>query len=98
LSRTGEERYRKLILLKLSEHAYWGGRHTSEDTVFRGFPPRDHKRIEKEYRKLVREGYFIRKPKADGVHVSLNPGMRNVIEVIIAGGGDGGSRRGSSVA
>lgn len=83
LSRTGGERYRKLILLKLYEHGYWGGRHTSEENIVKGFPPGDYKQIEKTFHSLKRQGFFILTPKPDGLHVSLNPRMRISVEATI---------------
>ena len=78
-----EKQYRKLILRKLLEHGYVGGRHTSEDNIAKGFPPAHHKSILEAYRQLKREVFFILKPKPDGVHISLNPRMLSQIRAAI---------------
>jgi hypothetical protein len=63
------------ILEKLMHKKYIGGRHTSEDTVIKGFPKHKRGNVKKALKELIKEGYVIPKPTSYGLEVSINPRM-----------------------
>ncbi|MDD5337653.1 MAG: hypothetical protein PHS02_04175 [Candidatus ainarchaeum sp.] len=78
----GEE-VRKVLLRKLAKHGYWGGRHTAYDGLHHGFPKHLAKEVKEAADELMKEGILIAKPTSYGLHVSLNPKMKEAIEKII---------------
>jgi len=65
--------YRQFILEKMLRHGWVGGKHTHEDNIPKGAPPRECKPIKKEIKQLSKEGFFLTHPTPDGRHLSLNP-------------------------
>lgn len=61
------------ILRKMLRLEYIGGRHTSMKNLPKGFPKSDRNRVIKIAQRMIKEGYFIVKPKRDSMHVSLDP-------------------------
>lgn len=59
------------IWVKILNHHYVGGKHTHIDNIAKGKPQEDKKMIESVLHKLCKEGHFIKKPKSDGIHISL---------------------------
>jgi hypothetical protein len=51
--------YRKLLLIKLFEHGYIGGRHTAVENLARGFPKHDRGMIARVVKELIREGLIF---------------------------------------
>ena len=70
-----EKEIRQAILRKMLYHDYIGGKHTSYENLPKGFPKGIKKDVEKVIDKLMKEGYFIIKPKPDSIHLSLEPKM-----------------------
>ena len=76
------------ILYKLSLHGYYGGRHTAEENLYRGFKPQHlgaqgHKRLSKIIKDLIKEGILVKKPTSYGLHMRLNPSRTKEIEEYI---------------
>ena len=71
------------VIRHLVEKKCYGNKHVPEERVFKNFIrnlTKDDKRVlEKEYRKLLNEGYIYRMKKRTGSgedwHISLNPHM-----------------------
>lgn len=61
------------ILRKMLRHEYIGGRHTSIKNLPKGFPKSDRNQVMDVAQRMVKEGYFIVRPKPDSLHVSLDP-------------------------
>jgi len=72
-----------LILDKLSRHTYWGGRHTAFENLQKGVPSHLKNEMKEAGRELLKEGYLIAKPTFYGLHVSLNPRRKDVINEFI---------------
>ncbi|HID27390.1 MAG TPA: hypothetical protein EYP22_06155 [Methanosarcinales archaeon] len=68
------------ILEKLIRNKYIGGKHTSEDNVCKGFPKHEIKKVRKELKKLIKQGYVISKPTSYGLEMSINPKMLKEIK------------------
>lgn len=68
---------------KLAKHGYWGGRHTAFDNLHKGFPKHIGNDIKDIAKELIKENMLIQKPTSYGLHVSLNPKMKEIIEEII---------------
>lgn len=78
-----EEEMKRALLRKLAKHGYWGGRHTAFDNLHKGFPKHLGKEIKDIAEDLIKHNLLIPKPTGYGLHVSLNPKMKNEIEKII---------------
>ncbi len=74
---------KKVLLRKLAKHGYWGGRHTSFDNLHKGFPKHLGREIKIIAEELIKDNILIPKPTSYGLHVSLNPQMKLIIEEII---------------
>ena len=72
---TTEREAESFILLKALSKGYVGGKHTNRRNISKGAPPKDHKFIDDVLDKLIKKGWFIQKPKSDGIHISLSPRM-----------------------
>ena len=72
--------YRKLLLMKLLEHGYIGGRHTAIENLAKGFPKHDRGSIAKVVKELIKDGLIVPKPTSYGLHVSLNAARMREIE------------------
>jgi hypothetical protein len=70
-----EKVIRHTILRKLLRLGYIGGKHTSLDNVPKGFPRSERKNVLKVAQKMIKEGYFVVKPKPDSLHISLDPSL-----------------------
>lgn len=68
-----DEQIRQTLLRKMLYQGFIGGKHTSYENLPKGFPRGIKKQIEKIVDKLIKEGYFIVKPKPDSLHLSLDP-------------------------
>ena len=77
----------KIVLLrKLAKHGYWGGRHTAFDNLHKGFPKHLGKEIKEAADELIKENILIQKPTSYGLHISINPRMKDVVEKLIGCG------------
>ncbi|VVC04206.1 Uncharacterised protein [Candidatus Bilamarchaeum dharawalense] len=74
---------RTAVLRKLAKHGYWGNRHTAFENLHKGFPSHFGNEVKKTATKLIKENFLIPKPTSYGLHVSLNPRMKEIIEKII---------------
>lgn len=70
-----DKQMRQAILRKMLYHDFIGAKHTSIENLPKGLPRDAHKRATKIVAQLMKEGYFILKPKPDALHVSLEPKM-----------------------
>lgn len=68
-----DEDIKRTILRKMLRHGYIGGKHTSIKNLPKGFPKSERNRVMQIAKRMLKEGYFIPRPKPDGLHVSLNP-------------------------
>lgn len=68
-----EKKIRQTLFRKMLYQGYIGGKHTSVENLPKGFPKDLRKKVQKIIQDLIKEGYFIVKPKPDSWHVSLNP-------------------------
>lgn len=75
-----DEEIKHTVLRKMLYHGYIGGKHTSIENLPKGFPKDLRKRVSKIIEKMIKEGYFILKPKPDSLHVSLEPKMLQLIK------------------
>ena len=75
-----------VLLRKLTKHGYWGDKHTAFDNLHKGFPSHLGREVKKVAEKLIKENILIPKPTSYGLHVSLNPRMKGIIERIIGTG------------
>lgn len=73
----------RALLRKLAKHGYWAGRHTSFDNLHKGFPKHLANNVKEVARDLIKRNILIPKPTSYGLHVSLNPRMKDLIEEII---------------
>ena len=80
---TEDDKIRRTLLRKMFYHEFIGAKHTSIDNLPKSFPGDKKKKIMKVVYTLIKEGYFILKPKPDSLHVSLNPKMLKKIRDII---------------
>ena len=83
-----DDQIKARILYKLSLHGYFGGRHTAEENLYKGFNLQHlgkggHKRISKLIKELIKEGILIRKPTSYGLHLRLNAAKSKEIEEYI---------------
>jgi len=65
--------YRQFILEKMLRHGFVGGKHTNIQNIPKGRPKGEYNSIQAEIDVMRKEGYFIIRPKGDGLHISLNP-------------------------
>jgi len=79
-----EDRIKATILYHLRRKKVIGGAHTHFDTLKKGFPSHMGKDIEKIAKKLIREGWVLKKPTSYGLQVSLNKDKLNEIEDFIS--------------
>jgi hypothetical protein len=66
---------KRTILRKMLRLEYIGGRHTSIDNLPKGFPKSERGKVAQVTEKMLKEGYFIVRPKRDSLHVSLDPNI-----------------------
>ena len=74
------DKHTRFILEKMLRHGFVGGQHTHIDNIPKGKPRNEYKEIMKEVHALRKKGYFIVKPKPDGLHISLDPRKLREIE------------------
>jgi len=67
--------HKRFILEKMIRHDWIGAKHTNIQNIPKGKPRHEHKEIMKTLKELDKYGFFIKKPKSDGLHISLNPHM-----------------------
>jgi len=75
--------YEKFVLRKMVWHKLIGGRHTNIENIPKGKPRDEYKTIMEAIKELDRKGYFIKKPKPDGLHISINPKRLKEIQDLI---------------
>ena len=80
---SSKEEIRCTLLRKLAKHGYWGGRHTAFDNLHKGFPKHLSREVKDIANELIKENILIPKPTSYGLHVSLNPSMRTIIDNVI---------------
>lgn len=58
-------------------HGFIGGKHTAIENLPKGLPDdkKTKKRAIKIINQLTKEGFFIKTPKPDGLHLSIQPKM-----------------------
>ena len=71
------------LLYHLRRKRVIGGKHTSFDTLRRGFPSHLGKDVKKIAEELIKQGFIIVKPAPYGLQVSLNKNRLNEIEDFI---------------
>jgi len=74
------EQAKRFIVKKLFHHGYIGGRHTDSENLKKGLPGHFKGDIKKAAEELISEEILIPKRTSYGLHVSLNPRKREVIE------------------
>lgn len=70
-----DEEIKRTILRKMLRLEYIGGRHTSINNLPKGFPKSERGRVAQIAEKMLKEGFFIVRPKRDSLHVSLDPSI-----------------------
>ena len=75
-----DEDIKRTVLRKMLRHEYIGGRHTSIDNLPRGFPKSERGRVMQVAKQMLKEGYFIVRPKRDSIHISLDPSILPQVE------------------
>ena len=83
-----DEQVKARILYRLALHGYYGGRHTAEENLYKGFKPQHlgaegHKRVSRLIKELIKEGILIKKPTSYGLHIRLNAAKSGEIEEFI---------------
>jgi hypothetical protein len=78
-----EENIKATLLYHLRRRKVIGGVHTPFDTITRGFPSHQGKKVKKVAEELVKHGYLITKPASYGLQVSLNKDKLQEIEAFI---------------
>jgi len=73
-----DQEIKKIILFKLFNRRYWGGKHTSFDNLKKGVKISELgkggiKRIHKMGEELIKDGLLVSKPTKYGLEISLNP-------------------------
>ncbi len=84
----GDNQIKARILYKLALHGYYGGRHTAEENLYKGFKPQHlgaegNKRVSRLIKELIKEGIILKKPTSYGLHIRLNPFKTKEIEEYI---------------
>jgi hypothetical protein len=75
------------ILSKMAFDGVIGAKHTSAESIKRGFPSHLKGDVDKALKKLVKANLVIHHPTSYGVQYSLNPRMLDEIRKIVAGFG-----------
>ncbi len=75
--------YELALLHKMLRNRHIGGRHTDENSVIRGFPKHDRKKVRKALRTLVKVNLVIEYKSTGQTHVSLNPFLISEIKKIV---------------
>lgn len=75
-----KEQTKGFIVKKLFHHGYIGGRHTAIENLKKGLPSHLQGDVKEVAKELIKEEILIPKPTSYGLHVSLNPRKREVIE------------------
>lgn len=60
------------LLFKLIRRSQWGGKHSDETNLFKGFYDKERKKLQKAKYELIKAGLIIRRPKNGGIHLWLN--------------------------
>lgn len=71
------------ILSKMAFAGIIGGRHTSSESIKRGFPSHQKGDVDKTIKKLVKSNLVLHHPTSYGVQYSLNPRMLDEIRKIV---------------
>jgi hypothetical protein len=70
------------ILFKMVFDGMIGGKHTSAESIKRGFPSHNKGDVDKALKKLVKSNLVIHHPTSYGMQYSLNPKMLEEIRKI----------------
>ncbi len=71
------------ILSKMAFDGMIGGKHTSSESIKRGFPSHMKGDIDKALKKIVKSNLVLQHPTSYGMQYSLNPKMLEEIKEII---------------
>ncbi len=72
------------ILAKLALDGVIGGKHTSSESIKRGFPSHLKGDVDKTLKKLVRTNLVLHHPTSYGIQYSLNPRRLDEIRKIVS--------------
>ena len=75
-----EEQLKSFIVKKLFHHGYIGGRHTDIENLKKGLPSHIKGDAKGAVEELIKEEILIPKPTSYGLHVSLNPKMKDKLQ------------------
>jgi len=78
-----EDKIKATILYHLRRKKVIGGVHTPFDTITKGFPSHLSKEVKKIAEGLIKEGYLLKKPTHQGLHIYLNKDKLKEIEGFI---------------
>jgi hypothetical protein len=70
----------RTILERLYTHGYIGGKHTAIENLSKGFPKDIRGKANDAVKKLIREGWLVRKRTGYGLQVSIDPRMVSALE------------------
>jgi len=74
------EELKGFIVKKLFHHGYIGGKHTDIENLKKGLPGHLKGDVKDATKELIKEGLLITKPTSYGLHISLNPHKRELID------------------
>lgn len=74
-----ENQLKGFIVKKLFHYGYIGAKHTDIENLKRGLPGHMKGDIKDAAKELIKEGILMTKSTSYGLHVSLNPHMREEI-------------------
>ena len=72
-----KEQLKGFIVKKLFHHGYIGGRHTDIENLKKGLPSHVKGDAKEAAKELIKGEILISKPTSYGLHVSLNPRMKD---------------------
>jgi len=75
-----KEQLKSFIVKKLFHHGYIGGRHTDIENLKKGLPSHIKGDAKGAVEELIKEEILIPKPTSYGLHVSLNPKMKDKLQ------------------
>lgn len=75
-----KEQLKGFIVKKLFHHGYIGGRHTDIENLKKGLPSHVKGDVKDAAKELIKEEILITKPTSYGLHVSLNPRMKEKLQ------------------
>lgn len=75
-----KEQLKRFIVKKLFHHGYIGAQHTDIENLKKGLPSHSKGDAKEAAKELIKEGILIPKQTSYGLHVSLNPRMKEKIQ------------------